>query len=64
MNYHILLVEDDPRIRELIEDYFSEKSRRADYAVQQHNQALGFHICAKGFPAFPEHPANPPAIFR
>lgn len=26
MNYHILLVEDDPRIRELIEDYFSEKS--------------------------------------
>lgn len=26
MNYHILLVEDNPRIRELIEDYFSEKS--------------------------------------
>lgn len=26
MGYHILLVEDDPQIREVIEDYFTEKS--------------------------------------
>lgn len=31
MAYHILLVEDDPQIREIIEDYFSEKSEGETY---------------------------------